>query len=264
MTIQEFPIARALVALTSLFLVSQASVAETIEGTVDFEQRIEIQSFSRSTVTQVHAKVGDRVPAGAVLIELDSTKQQAKIEIVENRVAKLQIAVNDADAAFARQQELFDRGSLSLLLYEESENTLKKAQLDLASAKAMLKKARYRLSQTQLASPVDAIVIDSKVYPGMVIHPEWTASSNEPLMTLASDGRYVVEAAVSLDIWERLAAKQSVEVVVLEKSYPAAVVIHSLFAYPYIDGNPGYILRFSFTESDRLLLPATPAAVNFD
>ena len=127
-----------LAVLASLFLVSQTAVAETLDGRISFQSVIEINSIVRGTVSQVNSNVGDRVTSGDILIELDSTRQKAMVRIARNQVAKMQIEVDDADAKFIRQQDMYDRGSLSLLLYEESENALKKAQLDLAIAQASL------------------------------------------------------------------------------------------------------------------------------
>ena len=117
-----------LAVLASLFLVSQTAVAETLDGRISFQSVIEINSIVRGTVSQVNSNVGDRVTSGEILIELDSTRQKAMVRIATNQVAKMRIEVDDADAKFTRQQDMYDRGSLSLLLYEESENALKKAQ----------------------------------------------------------------------------------------------------------------------------------------
>ena len=249
-----------LAVLVSLFLVSQTAVAETLDGRISFQSVIEINSIVRGTVSQVNSSVGDRVTSGDILIELDSTRQKAMVRIARNQVAKMQIEVDDADAKFIRQQDMYDRGSLSLLLYEESENALKKAQLDLAIAQASLSLAEYELSLTQLTAPFDALVVNSNVHPGLNVDPEL---SQAPLMILASAGQYIVQVNVSPEIWQRLNTSQSVEAVVAGQSYTASVQIPTLFPQVFVD-EPEYIVNLRFTENDKLLLPGTSAVVNFE
>ncbi len=249
-----------LAVLVSLFLVSQTAVAETLDGRISFQSVIEINSIVRGTVAQVNSSVGDRVKSGEILIELDSTRQKAMVRIVRNQVAKMQIEVDDADAKFTRQQDMYDRGSLSLLLYEESENALKKAQLDLAIAQANLTLAEHELSLTQLTAPFDALVVNSNVHPGLNVDPEL---SQAPLMTLASAGQYIVQVSVSPEIWQRLNTSQSIDAVVAGQIYAGSVQIPTLFPQVFVD-EPEYIVNLRFTENDKLLLPGTSAVVNFE
>ncbi len=249
--------------LILMFPVSQAAQAETVEGTVQYETKFELVGTGTGTVAQVHAKVGERVTEGEVLIRFDSTQREAEVEMAKNRVAKLQIATDEAAAKFARQQELFDRGSLSLLLYEESANALKNAQLDLASAQAELKIAQHLLSKTKITSPIDAIVVNSNVYPGMNI-PKYECSL-PPLMTVASLGRYVVKVSVTSPIWYRLTVSESVRVVVNGKNYESTVILPKLLPASRPDDDSAlYPVHLSFTENDTILLPEMPATVIFD
>jgi len=242
----------------------------SLEGTVNFSTRFHIQTIASGTVVQVNAKVGDRVDAGSVLIELDSTRQQASVQMAENRVAKLQIAYEDADARFARQQELFERGSLSVLLYQKAENDLKLAQLDLSSAKARLASVRHELASRHMTAPFAAIVVGSTVHPGMNVHPvyEWLRmlpDTEPPLMTLGSAGRYIVEDFVTLQTWYQLNSADSVSVQVNGQTYAVTAVLSALDPrdthHHYDHDSPLYPVKFEFIDSDRLILPGTPASV---
>lgn len=249
-----------LAAFALLVLFSQTAAAETLDGRVSFHSVIEMNSIVRGTVAQVNSSVGDRVESGDILIELVSTRQKAMLRTARNQVAKMQIEVDDADAKFTRQQDMYDRGSLSLLLYEESENALKKAQLDLAIAQASLSLAEHELSLTQLTAPFDALVVHSNVHPGLNVDPEL---SQAPLMTLARSGQYIVQVNVSPEVWQRLNTSQSVDAVVDGQSYTASVQIPTLFPQVFVD-EPEYIVNLKFTENDKLLLPGTSAVVIFE
>lgn len=252
---------RVLSVLVSLLLIPISVFAQTISGNVDFATRIQIQPLSKGTIAKVNARVGDRVEAGTVLIEMNPTRQQAKVELMEHQVSINRIALKDADAKFSRQQELFDRGSLSLLLFEEAENAVKIAHLNLASAQAKLKKANYRLSVTRVRSPFNAIVINSTAHSGMNIHPELLQYS--PLMTIASDGEYIAKFFVSGETWRLLSEKQTLEVLVDDQTYSATIELSTLDPLPFQD-EPEYEIRLSFQDSDRLILPGTIATITVE
>ena len=254
-------IVKMLVALTSLLLISQAAVADSINGYVDFAARIQVDSAVEGTVLQVNAKVGERVKAGTVLIELDSTRQQARLQIATNEVAKMQIRVADAEAEFDRKQELYDRGSLSLLIFADVENELKLTRLDLSNAQAKLAKAKYEKSLTQLASPIDAVVVGNWAQVGMQVHPEDFARAS--LMTLASDGEYAVVIDVPSELWHQIMAKQTASVTVDGKNYIAEIE-PGLDPLAYFSENPTYPIRLRFDDKERFILPSTAATVTLE
>lgn len=249
---------RVLCVLLSLLFLPMSVVAETISGNVDFATRVQIQPLNKGIITKVNVNVGDSVSAGSVLIELDSTRQQAKVEIIENQVSINRITLENANSKFSRQQELFDRGSLSLLQFEEAENAVEIARLNLVSAQAKLRKAKHRLSLTKLKSPINAIVVSSIAHSGMSIHPELLQFS--PLMTIASNGDYIAKFFVSLEIWHHLFEKQTIEVNVGAQTYSASVEPSTLDPLPFLD-EPEYEIRLRFRESDRLILPGTIATI---
>lgn len=257
---QIHSVSRFSIAMVSFLLFPVSAVAETVSASINFATRITIQPISKGVVKAVNAKAGDQVAAGSVLIELDSTREQARVEMIEYQVARDRIALTNADAHFSRQQELFDRGSLSMLQFEEAENALKSARLSLSSSRAKLKIAKYRLSLTRLKSPIDAIVIAGIAHPGMNINPD---SQFVPLMTIASDGDYVANLYVSQEIRRRLIAIQTINVAVAGYTYSASVEVPTLDPLPFND-TPEYQIQLRFRDNDRLILPGTPATVTIE
>ncbi len=235
--------------------------ADNLTGTVQFGAFLELNAYWDGTVTQVYAKVGDQVSAGEVLIEFDSTRQEAKVEMAKNQVARQQINVDTATAEFARQQELFEQGSLSTLLLEEARNALRMAQSRLASAQARLRTAQHQLTTTsKIVAPVDAIVVNSRAYTGMNIHPEL---SSRPLMAVTEVGQYVVQVIVSPERLQRLLTNNSLHIVVGDTTYPTTVGIPTLLP----TSSPGeltYLVQLKFTEHEVPVLPGTLATVRLD
>ena len=71
------------------------------------------------------------------------------VQAQKQTVVRMQVKFNSLSEKFNRQEELFDRGSLSLLAYEESQNDLKIAESELLQAQAYLEIAQYRLGHTK-------------------------------------------------------------------------------------------------------------------
>ena len=254
----------------SLILSSLAASADQVAGTVDFRYRIPINALSKGTVAAVNVNVADSVETGTVLIEFDPTRQTAKVRARQSQVDRIQIELDSVSAKFERQQELFDRGSLSLLAYEESENEVKIVRAQLVEAQAKLDAAKFRLQNTRLISPIDAVVLENNVHPGMNIRPD---ESIQPLMVLGSAQEYVVRVTVPYEQRMLIEAGNRFQVMVHAPNYLPEVnfVARYLAEVEFSTLDPKtakngmqYPVNLHFREESALILPGTPATVIFE
>ena len=254
----------------SLILSSLAASADQVAGTVDFRYRIPINALSKGTVAAVNVNVADSVETGTVLIEFNPTRQAAKVRARQSQVDRIQIALDSASAKFERQQELFDRGSLSLLAYEESEIEVRTVRAQLVEAQAKLDAAKIRLQDTRLISPIDAIVLEKNVHPGMNVLPN---ESIQPLMVLGSAQEYVVRVTVPFEQRVLIEAGNRFQVMLhilnylpdvnFVARYLAEVEFSTLDPITAKNGMQ-YPVNLHFREESALILPGTPATVIFE
>ena len=254
----------------ALMLSSLVASADQVAGTVDFRYRIPINALSKGTVAAVNVNVGDSVETGTVLIEFDPAHQAARVSARQSRVDRMQIELDSASAKFERQQELFDRGSLSLLAYEESENAVRTVRTQLVEAQAKLDAAKIRLQNTRLISPIDAVVLEKNVHPGMNILPD---ESLQPLMVLGSAQEYVVRVTVPYEQRMLIEAGNRFQVMVHTPNdlpdvnfvarYLAEVEFSTLDPIAVKNGMQ-YPVNLHFREESALILPGTPATVVFE
>ena len=253
-----------------LILSSLATSADQVTGTVDFRYRIPINALSKGTVAAVNVNVADSVETGTVLIEFNPTRQAAKVRARQSQVDRIKIELDSASAKFERQQELFDRGSLSLLAYEESENEVRTVRAQFVEAHAKLDAAKFRLQNTRLLSPIDAIVLKKNVYPGMNILPD---ESIQPLMVLGSAQEYVVRVTVPYEQRMLIEAGNRFQVMVHAPNYLPDVnfVARYLAEVEFSTLDPitakngmQYPVNLHFREESALFLPGTPATVIFE
>lgn len=107
---------------------------------------------------EVDLLVGQRVSEAQVLARLDPEALEIQIANAEAGVRSAQAAYDNATDTLARQETLFERGSVTKVAVDEArtEATTRKAQLE--QAIASLETARENLSKSVLTAPFDAIL----------------------------------------------------------------------------------------------------------
>ena len=241
-----------------LLVLPNVSTANELLGVVDYRMQVPVISLVGGRVESVPTGVGKMVKAGDVLIELDPTRHKARVAIRQSRVDQMQIVVDSLGAEFERQQEMFDRGSLSLLDYEKSENALKTAQAKLTAAQARLSAAQHRLEQTRLVAPFDAIILQRHAHPGMNIVPEL---QTQPLMVLAPAGEYSVRLSVSPDAWQQMRSTAGSYRMSADGRSFSSSSEDSVFYTADSDGGFEYMIELPFRDESNSVYPGMAATV---
>ncbi len=117
-------------------------------------------------VRQIFVTAGQRVGAGAPLLQIDPDKQQASVTTAES-----QRASREADLAYARQQlarlqKLYDAGAVSRSELEQAENAQKNAEAQLAAVQAAIKESQVALQYYRVTAPAAGIVGDIAIRQG--------------------------------------------------------------------------------------------------
>ena len=243
--------------LVLLLVASLPTYADTFDASIDFSNRTPVYAMTKGIISAVVVEAGDTVRAGALLAELDATAHEARVQAQKQRAVRMQVKFNSLSEKFNRQQELFDRGSLSVLAYEESQNDLKIAESELLQAQAYLKIAEYRLGHTKIRAPDDSIIVQSNARIGMQILYDL---QNKPLFVLAEKGGYV--ARISVPYEQRIKFKKAdVYQVQIEGYQYAGRVEFPSFDPVLINGTRKYLVDLHFQEDTIVFLPETPAVV---
>ena len=243
-----------------LLLFAIQARAEPVTGVVKHHVYFPVYLLESGQVSNVYADTGDVVSEEFVLIEMNSVSQSAAVGIQKSNVNRLSIELESKLAEFDRQQELFDRGSLSLLAYEDFENALKILEAQLAAAKAQLRKADYELSLTRIKAPFDAVVLKRRVHPGMNIRADYRS---KPLMVLASAKAFAAELIVEQTKWQSL--KQlglPSEVTVDGAAYPVDIET-SGFNYQRTKQGIEYRIILVFHDESGMVFPGQSVSVEF-
>lgn len=203
-----------------LFWSLQASGID-LDAETDFAQVLSLNSSISSRVASIDVRVGQRVDAGQLLLTLDSTALQASADIARGKVNSLAPRVAKMRTELEKSQELFDRDSLALVALQNAEQEFAIAEANLSSAQAGLAQALHLLSQAQLYSPIDGVVLAIETFAGRYIN---TRVSDPVLIVVADDRSMIARALLPLELNRKHLLDRSVEVSYGDKRYTGEIV----------------------------------------
>ena len=174
--------------------IGSVEVTITESGTVELDGQQTFKSPSDVTVEAVQVQERQRVPAGTVLLLLrdrglqgDLVNQQIQNQQAENSLARKQEVIEEQQEKLRKAQErladsesLFNRGFISEDAYrqdqqgvedaisaiKDAEVELTNVRLDIEKNQLMLENILTQLSDNQIVSPMDAVVLNVDVKPG--------------------------------------------------------------------------------------------------
>lgn len=152
--------------MVSVAVVQPRVFEDTIEvlGVAKGRQSVTLTAAATQLVERVRFSDGQRVPRGAVLVELKDTEQDAGLAQAEARQL-------EARRAFDRYKTLGDQGWASKAQVDQYEAAWRSAQADVAAARA-------RKGDRLIRAPFAGVVGLSDVAPGALVNP------GAPIVTL--------------------------------------------------------------------------------
>ena len=148
-------------------------------------QNLELTTRVSGVVDEVLVKTGQRVKKGTVLLRLDRTILQARLDEATAEQARAQADEADARRELDRAQELFDRTVSSTTELEAATLRHARAQAALAAAGARRAIAQKNLKDAELRAPIDGVVSALPGGPGTVV----TADCQPKTLVILTPGR---------------------------------------------------------------------------
>ncbi|HEY1991846.1 MAG TPA: efflux RND transporter periplasmic adaptor subunit [Gammaproteobacteria bacterium] len=163
-------------ALTLTLTACSNDTALPLTGTLE-RDRMELVAEAQEPIVQVAVREGDRVKAGQLILQLDGSEGQAKVNQAQAARDEAAAHLPGADATFTRAQKDFDRiqklvkqGTRPASDLDQARDALDNARAErnaasaaLAQAQAALDQAKISLDRLSVRAPRDATV-DSLPY----------------------------------------------------------------------------------------------------
>jgi RND family efflux transporter MFP subunit len=147
-----------------------------------------------SRIAEVPHAEGDRVKRGDVLARFEAPNLTADVEKQQAEVTRAEAALQAANAAQTRGQQLFDRGVAARKEVEEATKNVAEAQAALSQARSALTAAQSVAGRAVVRATFDGVIAKRMHNPGDVVD----ASANDAVLRVIDPRRLEVVAAVPL------------------------------------------------------------------
>ena len=224
-------------ALLTLLLGAGGAQANPYDCLIEPNQIVELRSPVEGVIHSVLVKRGDRVQAGQVLVQLDSSVEQSSVELARYRAqvsGRLQSARNRLEYAskkFERSQELHNKEFVAAQARDEAqaekllaESAYKEVQEELEVARLEFRQASEALNRRSLRSPFEGVVMDRLLNPGDLAE---SGTGRKPILKLAQVKPLRVEVVLPIEAYGQIKRLSTAEITpeALGGSYKATVTI---------------------------------------
>ena len=159
-----------------------------------------------------------------------------------------------------KAQELYDRDSLAHVVLQQSQQKLAIATARMSAAAAKLELALFHLSQAQIYSPIDGIVLDVSTFPGQYIN---TRVNDQTLLTIADNRSMSVQALLPVELYSSALLSKPAQVTYLKQSFRGRIVAIDRQVSIGANNHPALTVQILFNADGRL--PAgLPVQISID
>ncbi len=161
---------------------------DTAGGSISYAAEIRARTESRLSfrvpgkLLQRRVELGSRVRAGQVLAQLDSRDLLLGQQGAQASLAAAKASLDQAEADFARSNELRVQGFIGAAELERRQTALKAAQAQAEQARTQLSVQTNQARYADLVADVGGVVTGVDAEPGMVL------AAGTPVLRLAHDG----------------------------------------------------------------------------
>lgn len=255
----------ALLVATPALAQPAAAARQEFDCLIEPNQVVELRSPVVGLLQQVHARRGELVRAGQLLVTIESSVEQSAVAAAGYKAqaqGALQLARGKQSAASEkarRMNELYAEEFVAAQARDDAVAELKLAESELKSAEEASQMARLEHRQTvdqlgrrQLRSPFNGVVMDQYLYPGALVDG---GDNKKPILKLAQTDPLAVQAILPFRLFPQVRLGQRV-VVVPEAPFSREIVATIRTVDRVIDSAAGTFGVVALLDNARQALPA--------
>ena len=207
------------------------------ECLIEPNQIVEIRSSTQGVIEKVLVQRGDRVRAGQVLVQLESSAETSAVQLARyrsealGRIASAENRLDYANKKFERSKELQAQNFVTAQARDEADAERRITEAELRDARENREMAAYEhrlavdlLNRRTLRSPFNGVVMDRMLNPGDLAE---VGTGRKPILKLAQVEPLRVEVVLPIEAYGKLKTRASAEVIPegLGGRYAATVVV---------------------------------------
>jgi len=229
----------------SIGSVGEVQAAERIEMSVDFS----------APVVTVHVREGESIQRGQLLLELDVTKLQLRVDQARQALQQAESRLSESGDNLKRREVLAQKNNLSKEALAAARHEYRRTQAEVAEVRALTGLAERDLADSRVVSPVDGLLDKQLVEVGETVQP------GEQLLVLQATAVLEVETFVSeRDINYVHVGAQAEVVIEGWQSHRYQAVVQSVGAAA--DSRTGnFVVKLLLQQRDLFVRPGMTAGV---
>ncbi|MBP1807294.1 efflux RND transporter periplasmic adaptor subunit [Rubellimicrobium aerolatum] len=169
------------------------------------ERRADLSAETGGRVESVAARPGDRVEAGAVLVQVDVERLTLDVELARSNAAATRAQLALAEQQLGRAEALAERGVQAESTLAEARANAEAQRANLQAQEEQVRSAELALEGATLRAPFSGVIASRDVEPGQVV------AAGTPLLTLVDLSRMEMQGAAPVSAGVAVAAGQEVE-----------------------------------------------------
>ncbi len=142
-----------------------------LEGRVEAISQATVSAQTSGLVDQVLVDVGDRVPAGTVILKLVGIDQKEGLNQAKAALNEAQVNRKAEAQQYERVKSLYEKKLLSKASYDSAIASYNSAKARVASAEAALNRAQQQVSYTEIKAAYGGVVSGRHVEVGEAVQP---------------------------------------------------------------------------------------------
>ncbi|HKV95068.1 MAG TPA: efflux RND transporter periplasmic adaptor subunit [Candidatus Angelobacter sp.] len=143
-----------------------------------------LQPLVEGDVMKIFVASGQRVEAGAPVLEIDQRKQEATVNNQEASLRSKEAVLQQATVDLNRKKQLFADGVLARADLDTAQHTYDAAKADAAAAEASIREQQVQLHYYTVRAPAAGIIGDIPVHVGDHVTPQTMLTTLDPGGTL--------------------------------------------------------------------------------
>ena len=153
--------------------VTRATLQETahLDGVIEAIQQSTVSAQTSGTVVELPFDVDDSVAAGDLIVRLEDSEQQARLNQAEAGLQEARSGLQDARQQYQRIEAIHERGLVSRQEFDQARNNMSAAQARVERAEAAVAEARKQLDYTRIIAPYGGILTERHVELGESVSP---------------------------------------------------------------------------------------------
>ena len=241
-----------------LLLFAMHCSAAQFDATLHWSTRVEIGTPVAGVVKTVLVDAGQQVRKSDKLLQLDDKVFKARVDSATTHLRSQEEHYQEAKREMERAEELYARTVLSDHDLQVAKNNHVTALAERDKARYQLVKARYDLEYSTLRAPFDAVVLQNRAQPGMVVSAELTPQT---LLVLVQAEQMLARVAVDEAALAGLKPGQDATVTVNGTSYEGTIKVIGLEPIPADTGKGLFPVDVMFATKGTLMRAGQSARV---